>query len=63
MPRGGKREGAGRKPKYGEHAVDRSIYLPESLDSELIQEANKYGVSVNEIIVGNLYKILMEGGG
>jgi len=60
MKHGGKRPGAGRKPKYGERTLDRSISLPESLDYELTQEADKYGVSVNEIIVGNLYKVFME---
>jgi len=61
MPRGGKRPNAGRPLKYGDVTVHRSVSIPADLDEAISQQADQYGVSKNEIIVGNLYKILMRG--
>ncbi|MCH8172272.1 MAG: hypothetical protein IIA70_03080 [Proteobacteria bacterium] len=51
---GGRREGAGRPPKYSEATIPRSISVPEDLDAMLIEDARLNKCSVNEIIIGNL---------
>ena len=47
--RGGRRKGAGRKPKYAESpAVQVSAQVPEACKAWLEQQASDAGVSVSE---------------
>ena len=52
---GGKRDGQGRKPKYGdEKTVSRSYTVPESLDWEIRRRAENNGKSASEVVVETL---------
>ena len=45
MPRGGKREGAGRKPEYNEPVRPILLKLPESALQQLDEYAQSHGLS------------------
>ena len=54
-PKGGKREGAGRKRKYpDEKVLPRSYGIPDSIDAEIKRRAKKQGKNASEIVVGVL---------
>lgn len=57
MPRGGKREGAGRKPKYGNRALKPvTAYLPPDLIEAIARRALEYNIPKNEVVVTSLIK-------
>ena len=60
MPRGGKREGAGRPPKYGYDLIPLTVSLPREVYDAVAEQAEEYGVSKNHIVIGNLAKIMLE---
>lgn len=49
MARGGKREGAGRKPRYEEEAVTCTFWLPKSIAEEIQKRADAEGESASAI--------------
>ena len=48
---GGRRGGAGPKPKYNEPTVQTAIRLPASMADWIIAEALRRGVSRSDVIV------------
>jgi len=48
---GGRRDGAGPKPKYNEPTVQTAIRLPASMADWIITEAARRGVSRSDVIV------------
>lgn len=48
---GGRRAGAGRKPKHGEGTVARGLRVPESLDAKIAALADDAGVRWSEMAV------------
>ena len=48
---GGRRDGAGPKPKHGEPTVQTAIRLPASMADWIIAEAERRGVSRSDVIV------------
>jgi len=48
---GGRRDGAGPKPKYNEPTVQTAIRLPASMADWIIAEALRRGVSRSDVIV------------
>ena len=48
---GGRRDGAGPKPKYHEATIQTAIRLPVSLAAQLRTEAERRGVSRSDVIV------------
>ena len=48
---GGRRDGAGPKPKYNEPTIQTAIRLPVSLATQLRSEADRRGVSRSDVIV------------
>ena len=51
MPRGGKREGSGRKLKYDESMTSRTFSLPVSLDESIQDKADKNDMSWSETVI------------
>ena len=50
MARGGARPGAGRPPKYGDERTRKvGLWLTESIDAWLTQEAERQGVTRSEV--------------
>ena len=48
---GGRRDGAGPKPKYNEPTIQTAIRLPASMADWIITEAARRGVSRSDVIV------------
>ena len=57
MPRGGKREGSGRKLKYDEAMKSRTFSLPESLDERIQDKADKDELSWSETVIKALKRV------
>lgn len=53
-PRGGKREGAGRKRFEAEKRLRRTVTLPPSVDRAIIKEASDRDVKVSEVVTDAL---------
>ncbi len=60
MPRGGKKEGAGRCLKYGYDLIPLTVSLPREVYEAIAEDAEKCGVFKNHIVIGNLAKIMLE---
>ena len=56
--RGGRRKGAGRRPKYGEPTQTTGVRIPYSMYTTLQQYAKKRGKSMSDVIVEVLRKEL-----
>ena len=48
---GGRRDGAGPKPKYNEPTIQTAIRLPASMAAWIVAEADRRGVSRSDVIV------------
>lgn len=48
---GGRRDGAGPKPKYNEPTIQTAVRLPASMADWIIAEAERRGVSRSDVIV------------
>ena len=59
---GGKRANQnGRPPKLGQPTIRRSLRIPELLDKDLMEGANKYGLTHSEYVIQLLLKYTKEG--
>lgn len=50
-PMGGKREGAGRKPKHQEEMVHVAARIPKSVVKDMDKEAHKRNISRNDVLI------------
>ncbi len=53
-PRGGKREGAGRKPRHGERMQQKTIRLPPAWIRQLLAEFDTFQEAIETLVKTHL---------